>query len=342
MFRNMVTSLFEYGKVRTTDAKAKELRRWADHIVTLAKQNFELAEQKRLGEDVTQTIETRISATERARDIVKEQGETAVAFAQRQLDLERQRLEGLTLTDEEETRLFELEAALYQARQEAAEKDIELQNKFNQLLKEQNELRKKEVIELLPRRGIQIEKNADAETDALKRVEEQQKINVNTTLKGEQAKQSSTLGSIQAALLEGIARTAGSAPFPFNVVLVGLATTFINGLRTRIESEISALSPTLPTFADGGMIYGPSHAGGGVLIEAEGGEGIINKRSMSIPWVKRQASYLNQIGGGVPMYQDGGTVPLPNTGPQFVPVLSIPEFLSSLDQVQTVQEIATL
>jgi large subunit ribosomal protein L17 len=37
MFRNMVTSLFKYERIRTTDAKAKELRRWADHLVTLAK-----------------------------------------------------------------------------------------------------------------------------------------------------------------------------------------------------------------------------------------------------------------------------------------------------------------
>jgi len=37
MFRNMVTSLFKHGRIQTTDAKAKELRRWADHMVTLAK-----------------------------------------------------------------------------------------------------------------------------------------------------------------------------------------------------------------------------------------------------------------------------------------------------------------
>lgn len=37
MFRNMVTSLFEHGRIRTTDAKAKEVRRWADHMITLAK-----------------------------------------------------------------------------------------------------------------------------------------------------------------------------------------------------------------------------------------------------------------------------------------------------------------
>ena len=33
----MVTSLLKYDRIQTTDAKAKELRRWADHIITLAK-----------------------------------------------------------------------------------------------------------------------------------------------------------------------------------------------------------------------------------------------------------------------------------------------------------------
>lgn len=37
MFRNMLTSLFEHGKIETTDAKAKELRKIAEKIVTLGK-----------------------------------------------------------------------------------------------------------------------------------------------------------------------------------------------------------------------------------------------------------------------------------------------------------------
>ena len=63
----------------------------------------------------------------------------------------------------------------------------------------------------------------------------------------------------------------------------------------------------IPQAADG-MLVGPSHEQGGILIEAEGGEGIINKRSMSIPWVKQQASYLNELGGGVPFFARGGMV----------------------------------
>ncbi len=37
MFRNMVTSLFKHERIQTTEVKAKALRSWADHLVTLAK-----------------------------------------------------------------------------------------------------------------------------------------------------------------------------------------------------------------------------------------------------------------------------------------------------------------
>ncbi len=37
LFRNMVTSLLEHEQIRTTDAKAKELRGVADRMITLGK-----------------------------------------------------------------------------------------------------------------------------------------------------------------------------------------------------------------------------------------------------------------------------------------------------------------
>jgi large subunit ribosomal protein L17 len=37
LFRNMVTSLLQHEHLQTTDAKAKELRRWVDRMVTLGK-----------------------------------------------------------------------------------------------------------------------------------------------------------------------------------------------------------------------------------------------------------------------------------------------------------------
>jgi large subunit ribosomal protein L17 len=39
MFRNMLVSLLEHQRIRTTLAKAKELRRWAEKIITVGKKN---------------------------------------------------------------------------------------------------------------------------------------------------------------------------------------------------------------------------------------------------------------------------------------------------------------
>ena len=36
--RNLITSLLREEKIKTTDPKAKELRRWADRVITLGKQ----------------------------------------------------------------------------------------------------------------------------------------------------------------------------------------------------------------------------------------------------------------------------------------------------------------
>ena len=38
LVRNLVTALLREEKIRTTDPKAKELRRWADRLITLGKQ----------------------------------------------------------------------------------------------------------------------------------------------------------------------------------------------------------------------------------------------------------------------------------------------------------------
>ena len=54
------------------------------------------------------------------------------------------------------------------------------------------------------------------------------------------------------------------------------------------------------------MISGPSHARGGVHIEAEGGEYIINKAAMQVPGVAQMAAGLNSI--AKPQYANGGMV----------------------------------
>src|SRR5215470_12389280 len=46
LFKNLVLALIRHERIRTTDAKAKELRRVADRMVTLGKQN-DLAARRR-------------------------------------------------------------------------------------------------------------------------------------------------------------------------------------------------------------------------------------------------------------------------------------------------------
>jgi len=89
MFRNMVTSLFTHGRIRTTDAKAKELKRWADHMITLAKrgdlhsrrQALAVMKDKavvhKLFEDVSERFGDRAGGYTRALKIGKRRGDAA-------------------------------------------------------------------------------------------------------------------------------------------------------------------------------------------------------------------------------------------------------------------------
>ena len=48
MFKNMLTSLFKHERIKTTEAKAKELRKWADKLIVLAKKGDLSARRKAL------------------------------------------------------------------------------------------------------------------------------------------------------------------------------------------------------------------------------------------------------------------------------------------------------
>jgi large subunit ribosomal protein L17 len=71
MLRNMVTSLFVHERIRTTDPKAKEVRRLADKIVSLGKRG-DLSAQRRVaamvrGKAVTRKLFTDLA--DRFRDV---------------------------------------------------------------------------------------------------------------------------------------------------------------------------------------------------------------------------------------------------------------------------------
>lgn len=75
---------------------------------------------------------------------------------------------------------------------------------------------------------------------------------------------------------------------PMTVLVGALAITQIAAAKKQKDS--------VQNLATGGEVYGPSHSNGGVPVELEGGEIVINKRSSSLPWVKNLALGLNAIG----------------------------------------------
>src|SRR6266702_866793 len=51
LMRGLCTSLLEHGRITTTEAKAKELRRWGDRLITEAKDD-DLAARRRVAREI--------------------------------------------------------------------------------------------------------------------------------------------------------------------------------------------------------------------------------------------------------------------------------------------------
>jgi large subunit ribosomal protein L17 len=60
LLRNLVTALLQYEAVRTTDAKAKELKRWGDRLITLGKQGTLHARRRAAALVQSRTIVTKL------------------------------------------------------------------------------------------------------------------------------------------------------------------------------------------------------------------------------------------------------------------------------------------
>jgi large subunit ribosomal protein L17 len=91
MYRNMVTSLMLHGQIRTTQARAKELRGYAEKVITLGKNAPSVESCEGLsGEELAKAKAVRVPAIRRARRWVNNAdamekifGEYASRFAER-------------------------------------------------------------------------------------------------------------------------------------------------------------------------------------------------------------------------------------------------------------------
>jgi hypothetical protein len=77
---------------------------------------------------------------------------------------------------------------------------------------------------------------------------------------------------------------------PMSILVGALGVTQIAAAKKQRDS--------VQNLATGGMVHGPSHSQGGVPVELEGNEVVINKKSASIPWVRQMALQLNSVNNG--------------------------------------------
>ena len=118
---------------------------------------------------------------------------------------------------------------------------------------------------------------------------------------------------VRAQIMEAIAGYISSIfqsmPFPINLILAAGASALIGNL---IDKQLNRFGNggMIEEYANGGMVHGRSHAQGGEkfavggrVVELEGGEAVINKRSTAM--FRNQLSAMNTAGGGV-KFADGG------------------------------------
>ena len=72
MFRNMATSLLEHGQIKTTDAKAKELRKVVERLITLSKRVTPSDLDSASGATEAALLQKRLHAVRQARKTVKD------------------------------------------------------------------------------------------------------------------------------------------------------------------------------------------------------------------------------------------------------------------------------
>jgi len=214
-------------------------------------------------------------------------------IAMQQAELERELLDSRIAAYEEwSSRVGELLSAFNDAAKASEEAKIQQY--------EENNTRQKEVLENRLKSGLISQENYDKKVKELDKDLDRQKAEL-ARKQAIRDKALKTFGVITATI-QSIAESAKMG-FPAAIPFVAMAGIFA-------AAQIAAIvSQPLPKARRGMLLKGKSHAQGGIPIEAEDGEVVINKRSVQM--FKPLLSAINQAGGGVPFagkYADGGYI----------------------------------
>jgi hypothetical protein len=120
----------------------------------------------------------------------------------------------------------------------------------------------------------------------------------------EQAKRTynAAIANIALNTIQSISKAWSQYGWPLGAVAAGVLVGIGAKQAQAAREQKNAM------MAKRGMLVGASHENGGIAIEGENGEAILNKRSMSIPAFRAIASAMNVSTGGVPLTPAVGTL----------------------------------
>lgn len=139
----------------------------------------------------------------------------------------------------------------------------------------------------------------EAELEAVGDNEAQQKEVRKKYAKAQFLSEIAGIGVNTASAIMGAWNSVAEIVFPGNVIAGGILTAMLAMTGAMQTAQAMSSMQKALSYGKGGMINGRSHNEGGVDINAEGGEAIINKRSTAafLPLL----SAINEAGGGVPI-----------------------------------------
>lgn len=229
-------------------------------------------------------------------------------------------IERIEKEKELEERLVEVRKELYQQLQQTIaditagifegkiqELEAESEKTQTEADKQIAEIDRKEKSGVISKRQAELQKQ-NIEREAKKKQDELEKEKRKTAR--EQAIAERLFAVFSIGLSTGKAVMAALAPPPTGLgPVAGIPLATATGAIGALQIA-SALAQPLPKASRGRLLRGASHAFGGIPIEAEGGEAIINKKSTSL--YDQLLSLINIAGGGVPFVntptqiRDGG------------------------------------
>ena len=258
---------------------------------------------------------------QKSTNIVSKSTEAIVANTQAKQDNFNIEAEMIDLLMKKGVTTAEEEARITEYLNDLRRKEIELQLKSMSQFVMNADLRKKLLLEL-----EELSKNTDAQSQ--ERKDEMFKNDVKRAIMSGQTAEQAMKTVVRAQIMEAVAGFIASifkgVPFPINLVLAAGASALVGNL---IDGQ-------LEKFAHGGMVQGKSHAQGGEkfavggrVVELEGGEAVINKRSTAM--FRNQLSAMNAAGGGV-KFADGGLLNMPSFSQQQFNALGQSEMMGAM------------